>query len=211
MALLVRNRFRNKPHHLALLEPYPITEFRTQIMDLVRGQIHLATRDVPDFSHPTIALHYRQGVGGFALYPGQNVPRETSLNQFEQALVSITKEVGPKSIKSIIVLTDAPTDVTYYRPPIQQQILWEGTPGYSNGIITIQPTDFNKLSEKFDLPIHVIRGGNPLDAIYLMANSDYLLMSKSSLSYLGGIFNDIGEVYFPKNFWHRPLTKWRAF
>jgi hypothetical protein len=180
-------------------------------MDSIRGQIHLATRDVPEFSHPTVALHYRQGVGGFALYPGQNVPRETSLTQFEQALLSIAKEVGPKSIESIIVLTDAPTDVTFYRPPIKQQILWEGTPGYSNGVLTIQPTDFDKLSEKFDLPVHVIRGGNPLDAIYLMANSDYLLMSKSSLSYLGGIFNNNGEVYFPKNFWHRPLTKWRIF
>jgi hypothetical protein len=211
MVLLVRNRFKNRPLYLALLDPYPITEFRSQIMDLIRSQIRLTTRDVPKYSHPTVVIHYRQGVGGFALYPGQNVPRETSLAQFERALLSVTNESGPKSIESIIVLTDAPTDVTFYRPPTHQQILWEGTPGYSNGVITIQPIDFGELSEKFDLPIHVIRGGNPLDAIYLMANSDYLLMGKSSLSYLGGIFNNIGEVYFPKNFWHRPLSKWRVF
>jgi hypothetical protein len=211
MVLLVRNRFQNRPLYLALLEPYPITEFRTQILDSIRGQISLTSRDVPHFAHPTVAIHYRQGVGGFALYPGQNIPRETSLTQFEQALLSVTNDVGPNLIKSIIVLTDAPTDVTVYQPPVQQQNLWEGTPGYSNGVITIQPIDFGKLSEKFDMPIHVIRGGNPLDAIYLMANSDFLLMSKSSLSYLGGIFNKTGQVYFPKNFWHRPLPKWRLF
>jgi hypothetical protein len=211
MGLIVRNRLRNNSLYLALLEPYPITEFRTQILESIRGQISLAIRDVPHFTYPYVAIHYRQGVGGFALYPGQNIPRETSLTQFEQALLSVINEVGIDSIGSVIVLTDAPTDVTLYRPPIQQQALWEDTPGYSDGVMTIQPIDFGKLSEKFNLPIHVIRGGNPLDAIYLMANSDFLLMSKSSLSYLGGIFNNTGEVYFPKDFWHRPLSKWRIF
>lgn len=211
MFLLIRNRFQNKPFFLALLEPYSITDFSPQILDSIRGQVSLATRDVPHFAHPSVAIHYRQGVGGFALYPGQNVPRETPLIQFEQVLSSIVSEVKPNSIESIIVLTDAPSDVTLYRPPAHQQTLWEGTPGYSNGVMTIQPIDFGKLSEKFDLPIHVIRGGNPLDAIYLMAQSDFLLMSKSSLSYLGGMFNAIGTVYFPKNFWHRPLSSWRVF
>lgn len=209
--LLIRNRFQNKTLYLALLEPYSITDFRPQILDSIRGRVSLATRDVPNFAHPSVAIHYRQGVGGFALYPGQKVPRETPLIQFEQVLYSIVSEVGPNSIKSIIVLTDAPTDVTLYRPPTHQQTLWEGTPGFSNGVMTIQPIDFGKLSEKFDLPIHVIRGGNPLDAIYVMARSDFLLMSKSSLSYLGGIFNIIGTVYSPKSFWHRPLSGWRVF
>lgn len=211
MFLLIRNRFQNKPLFLALLEPSSITDFRPQILDSIRGQVSLARRDVPHFAHPSVAIHYRQGVGGFALYPGQNVPRETPLIQFEQVLSSIVNEVKPNSIKSIIVLTDAPTNVTLYRPPTHQQTLWEGTPGYSNGVMTIQPIDFGKLSEKYDLPIHVVRGGNPLDAIYVMAQSDYLVMSKSSLSYLGGIFNMIGTVYFPKNFWHRPLSNWRVF
>ena len=211
MFLLIRNRFQNKSLFLALLEPSSITDFRPQILDSIRGHVSLATRDVPHFAHPSVAIHYRQGVGGFALYPGQKVPRETPLIQFEQILSSIVSEVGSNSIKSIIVLTDAPTDVTLYKPPTHQQALWEGTPGYSNGVMTIQPIDFGKLSDKFDLPIHVIRGGNPLDAIYVMAQSDFLLMSKSSLSYLGGIFNTIGTVYSPKNFWHRPLSGWRAF
>lgn len=211
MILLIRNRFQNKPLRLALLDPYEITDFRPQILESIRGRVSLATREVPHFAHRSIAIHYRQGVGGFALYPGQNVPRETPLIQFEQVLSSIVGEVAPNSINSIIVLTDAPQDVTQYRPPAHQQSLWEGTPGYSNGMITIQPIDFSKLSTKFDLPIHVLRGGNPLDAIYVMAQADFLLMSKSSLSYLGGIFNDFGTVYFPKEFWHRPLSRWRVF
>ena len=211
MVLLICNRFQNKPRYLALLEPYSISDFEGRILDSIEGQISLTTRDVSHFARPSVAIHYRQGVGGFALYPGQNVPRETPLIQFEQALTSIMIEFGPNSIKSIIVLTDAPTDVTLYRPPIHQQNLWEGTPGYSNGVITIQPIDFDTLSEKFDLPIHVIRGGNPLDAIYVMAHSDFLLMSKSSLSYLGGVLNNSGMVYCPKDFWHRPLAKWKRF
>jgi hypothetical protein len=211
MILLARNRFQNKPLRLALFDPYAITDFRPQILESIQGQVSLTAREVPRFAHRSIAIHYRQGVGGFALYPGQNVPRETPLNQFEQVLSSIVGEVALNSIKSVIVLTDAPEAVTHYRPPAHQQSLWEGTPGYSNGVITIQPIDFGKLSEKFDLPIHVLRGGNPLDAIYIMAQADFLLMSKSSLSYLGGIFNNFGTVYFPRDFWHRPLSRWRVF
>jgi hypothetical protein len=156
-------------------------------------------------------IHYRQGVGGFVTYPGQNTSRETSLVKFEEAILSILDKAGQNSIKSIVVLTDAPKDVTFYRPPTDQQILWEGTPGYVNGMMTIQPLNFASLSEKFDLPIEIYRGGNPLDAVSIMAESDFLLMSKSSLSYLGGLFNRAGKVYSVKNFWHRPLPRWEVF
>jgi len=211
MFLLVRNRMRVKNHNLSLLEPYPVTEFNTQILEIARLQLSVSASDVPEISHPNIVIHYRQGVGGFVLYPGQNIARETPLAQFEKALLSIMKSAKPYSIRSLIILTDAPADVTFYRPPISQQKLWEGTPGYSEGVMTIQPIDFDKLSEVVDLPTKVIRGGNPLGAVYIMSQSDFLLMSKSSLSYLGGLLNKIGSVYYPKNFWHRPLAKWQVF
>ena len=77
--------------------------------------------------------------------------------------------------------------------------------------MTIQPIKFDELAEKIGIPVEVIRGGNPLVAIEIMAHAEFLLMSKSSLSYLGGYLNKQGAVYYPKNFWHRPLPEWKGF
>jgi hypothetical protein len=156
-------------------------------------------------------IHYRQGVGGFAVYPGQNIARETPLAKFENVLHSIIGDVRQSKLEKLVVLTDAPLETTYYRPPESQHELWNGTPGFSDGVMTILPIDFDELSDKFDIPVEVIRGGNPLDAIEIMAKAEFLLMGKSSLSYLGGYLNELGNVYFSKDFWHRPLSGWKGF
>jgi len=77
--------------------------------------------------------------------------------------------------------------------------------------MTIQPLDFDYLTRKFNVHVEVIRGGNPLVAIEVMAKSDYLLMGKSSLSYVGALLNKSGKVYSPRDFWHKPLPGWRKF
>jgi hypothetical protein len=211
ISLLLRNRLRMEAITLSVLEPYSVTEFRPAILDTVRNDISIRHKTSTGLEQPYIVIHYRQGVGGFALYPGQNIARETPLAQFEGALYSIFSDLRSVAFKKLVVLTDAPTEITHYRPPVNQQQLWEGTPGYSAGVMTIQPINFDDLARKFDIPVEIIRGGNPLDAIEIMARSEFLFMSKSSLSYLGGYLNKQGFIYCPYDFWHRPLPGWKGF
>ena len=52
-------------------------------------------------------------------------------------------------------------------------------------------------------------GGDPLDTIRDMASADYLIMARSSLSYIGGILNRNGTVYAAPDFWHKSLPSWK--
>jgi hypothetical protein len=211
MWLLVQNHRHKKVQRLAVFEPYSVTEFEPKIMKSVKNSISFHDNVSLKEGQPYISIHYRQGVGGFAVYPGQKIARETPLAKFENVIFPILSHVEPKSFRKLVVLTDAPTEVTYFHPPVNQQHLWDGTPGYSEGVMTVQPTNFDELTEKFGIPVEVIRGGDPLEAIAVMANAEFLLMSKSSLSYLGGFLNKFGTVYYPKDFWHRPLPEWKGF
>jgi hypothetical protein len=211
MSLLIRNSIRNKALNLAVFEPYSVTEFNPEILGSARNSISIRSKglNVPD--KPYIVIHYRQGVGGFAIYPGQNIARETPLAHFERVLFSIIGGDKPNRFIKLFILTDAPAEVTHFRPPTNQQDLWEGTPGYSEGIMTIQPIRFDELEGNLGMPVEVIRGGNPLAAIEIMAHAELLLMGKSSLSYLGGYLNRKGAIYYPSHFWHRPLPGWKGF
>jgi precorrin-6B methylase 1 len=57
--------------------------------------------------------------------------------------------------------------------------------------------------------VEVVRGGSALDAIKRMADADVLIQSKSSLSYVAGILNKEGVVYYPPKFWHPKLRGWK--
>lgn len=209
LALILKNRFKSENFYISLLNPYSVTEFNPEIMSSVRNE--LSINSPLNLEPSVIVLHYRQGVGGFAIYPGQKISRETPLLEFQKVLTHIFNKSRASQIKKIIVLTDAPAKPFEYAPPSDQLILWEGTPGYRNGKISIMPIDFQVLSADFSVPVEVIRGGNPLDAIRVMASSDFLIMSKSSLSYLGALLNQRGQVYYSREFWHRPLKNWTVF
>jgi hypothetical protein len=208
--LLVKNLFNRDELSFGVLEPYEVSEFCPEIMTGIQDNLSIRLGSHSAHTDTSIVLHYRQGVGGFALYPGQNIPRETPLESYARTIENILSSIKSKNRPHILVLTDAPDEVTYFVPPRDQQILWEGTPGFENGRMTIKPIDFNMLKQRSGLEVSVIRGGNPLEAIKAMATADYLLMSKSSLSYVGAILNTDGNVYYPVEFWHRPLSNWKV-
>jgi len=201
---------RRKKRLLSIYEPYAVTEFCPAIMDGLHLQSNEGTKSISSGKVFTIVIHYRQGVGGFALYPGQNIPREIPIEVFIVRVASIVHELPTNLDWQIIVLTDAPESETTFTPPLNQIKLWQGTPGFANGVMTVKPAQFDSLEAYSKLPLRIIRGGNPLDAILLMASADVLLSGKSSLSFLGGLMNQRGQVYYPKDFWHRPLQDWQV-
>jgi hypothetical protein len=199
-----------RERNFLIYEPYPVSEFCPRIMDDLQLQSseYLESKKTPAVFE--IVIHYRQGVGGFVLYPGQNIPREIPVEVFAARVRKIALSLPEGLDTQVIVVTDAPDTETVFVPPANQLALWEGTPGFSNGVMTIKPTKFEELEKLSKLPLKVLRGGNPLDTILLMASADVLLTGKSSLSYLGGLLNYKGQVYFPKDFWHRPLRNWQV-
>jgi len=208
ISVIVRQLISPKPRKLIVLEVYPISEFCPGIFDDFKCELSEALDAVDEEKGSHLVIHYRQGVGGNVIYPGQKIPRQI---EFSRILNLIQKLVGRGEIGStskITILTDAPDSISFYTPPESQRTLWEGTPGFSNGVMTIQPMDFSALGKVAGVPINVIRGGNPLDAIRIMATADFFVMSKSSLSYVGALLNKDGKIYWPKSFWHRPLKSW---
>jgi hypothetical protein len=79
--------------------------------------------------------------------------------------------------------------------------------GRVNAPLEIRP-EMSRLEDFDELP-HLVRCINDTAAECLrkLATADILVMSRSSLSYLGGILNKTGAVlYHP--FWHAPLSSW---
>jgi hypothetical protein len=198
-----------QPRLLSVHEPYPVSEFCPGLLDNHEVKIIENFRKRKSDGVTKIVIHYRQGVGGYAIYPGQRIPREIYLEKFGSKLAEIESELPRLAATEITVLTDAPDTETKYVPPRNQIELWEGTPGFSNGEMTIKPTSFEYLNKFSALPLRIIRGGDPLEAIQIMSNSDILLIGKSSLSFVGGLLNQMGQIYCPTDFWHRPMKHWK--
>jgi hypothetical protein len=149
-------------------------------------------------------VHFRQGVGGKSIYPGQRLPRELDIDYFAETLSKCNHE-GRK----ILVVTDAPSSPMTYQPVIDQKHLWNGTPKFNNGVMSISGYDLQKAFGERGFQVKVISGGDPLEALNLMLNCDILIMSRSSLSYSAAILNYKATIYYPPGFWHPPMRGWK--
>jgi hypothetical protein len=159
-----------------------------------------------------VVLHIRQGHGNFAIYPGQTIPRELPLSYFDALLDSILQLCG-KSAYSLLIFTDAPKQNVSFIPPIEQESLWHGMPGYDGKNLVHRGKDLegyfeNKYSDSFT-SIIVDRESNPLIMLERMTRACYLGVSRSSLSYISGILNSNGMVFYPPQFWHPRPKEWK--
>lgn len=199
-----------RPLLVKILSPYSISE---SIPNLMLNSI----RFIPEFfkymnreqfSKFNVAVHYRQGAGGFAVFPGQSISRQLSVDYFLDATRHAKSLVSSKFV-SLAVLTDSPLKSMKYSPLQNQISLWNHTPGFRNKKVNILSTDLSGLVNINGVKGKIYSGGDPIDAIVIMAKADYLIMSLSSLSFLAGVFNN-GLVVYPPGFWHRPLNHWQS-
>jgi hypothetical protein len=150
-----------------------------------------------------ICIHYRQGVGGNAVYPGQNISRELNPKYF----ISILNQLNTKG-KTITVLTDAPEQDFDFVPSDAQAHLWIGTPNYADGKVRIKGQNLKNIFAESGYQVEVVNGGDLLTTLLSMVSCKTLLMSRSSLSYVAALLNSKAKVYYPPNFWHPPLSHW---
>lgn len=197
-----------KTFKISCVEPYPVSEY-----DPLKYKNIL--NFLPNFPSRTIgsrkiAIHYRRGVGGFAVQAGEKISRELEGNYFRNLLKEIVKPLVHLGNTEIKVFTDSPSYDLSYSPPTNQHHLWVNSPKFESGIMNVQGMQLGDLFSDSDLPVSIIYGGDPLDAIIQMSSSDYLLMSRSSFSYVAALLNKSGQVFFPKSFWHGAKPGWKV-
>lgn len=201
----IRSKFRRSEIVLRIVEPYPIVDFCSAVYQHI-PDIVLKSSDNKKEKVNLIVLHYRYGVGGFAKYHSQSASRQLEYAYYMNALDSIPSQQIENS--RIVMLTDAPLSETKYEPPLDQLHLWINTPNFDGRFITINQSEVEEFFANSKYRIEVIRGGDPLEALSIMAKAHVLIMGKSSLSYVGALLNKKGTIFYPTGFWHTPLRGW---
>lgn len=196
---------------LKFVDPYPVSEYLVseywRVLEVMPNHsLNINKSNTNDYLN--VVIHHRQGVGGQVIYPGQSIPRELQMNYFINVLNEITTRVD-KSLLRILIHTDSPVNDLAYAPGKDQLHLWDGTPNFDNGKVQIKSSDIYEVFSTAGYKVSIHYGGDPLDAIRDMASADYLIMARSSLSYIGGILNRHGTVYAAPGFWHKSLPNWK--
>jgi len=76
--------------------------------------------------------------------------------------------------------------------------------------IFTQSNFYQRHSSLIDLQDVIIHTDvNAIDSFHHMSNADVFVMSKSSFSYVAGLYNTKTVIYMP--FWHQPLSSWQIF
>ena len=190
-------------------DPYSIADkfpsiYEIAVMDLINWKPYLASERFSHLPKEFVALHYRQGVGDMTVQAGEKFSRQMPLDYFQRKL----EEWCKLNLTKIYMFTDAPKTDIEYMIPTSQANLWSTNPRVSGGNMSILTTDFTSISDKYGSRLHIISGGNPLEAIAIMSQAQILVIGRSSLSYVAGLLNSSGTVIAPPNFWHAPLRSW---
>lgn len=192
---------------LVIQNPYAVSDLMVDNLENVVSRLENLTLNFPISSEkPYVAIHYRQGVGNFVIYPGQAISREIDVLYFRNCIEKF-RNLLPSDDYEVHVFTDAPAKPIKYQPPEDQVYLWEGTPGFKDGVIEIQARDIDAASLGVSNVI-VHSGGDPLDAMLFMSRASLLITGRSSLSYLAGIINRTGVVVSAPYFWHPSPKRW---
>jgi hypothetical protein len=205
MSILTGRRFL-----IRIVDPYPVSEYLVSQFALVKSalpnQVQATSNQLAE-GIKTVVIHHRQGVGGQVIYPGQLISRELSIDYFLKVLGEITRTIDQTSLR-IVVHTDAPLTDSFYIPTSEQTELWEGTPRFENGKLELRASEIEGTLTRAGYAVSIKHGGDPLVAIEDMVVADFLIMGRSSLSYVGGILNKSGKVFAAPNFWHKSMPHW---
>lgn len=206
LRLTIQLRLHRHPLHVTVAEVYSLVDSFPDMYTKALSDIELGSsviKTYTDLVQSDICIHYRQGVGGKAIYPGQKISRELDPEYFLRILRSLDVKG-----KTISILTDAPEeDIKYYPDPLQSH-LWVGTPGYKDGSVSIKGLKLREFFSRSGYEVQVISGGDLLSSLLMMIHCKTLLMSRSSLSYVAALLNHEGQIYYPPLFWHPPLGSW---
>lgn len=192
---------------LRVVEPYSVMELIPS--DYLKSMKYYVRYPFSNSSSGEIVLHYRYGVGGSVIQPGEKIPRQLDLVYFQEGIRECLKKKS-WSPKTLRVLTDAPAKDIVFRPEDSQLHLWKGTPGFANGKVEIKGFSFSESLGNLGVKLKVDSGGDALESILVMSRAEILFVSRSSLSYIGALFNICAsEIHSAPGFWHPRMKAWK--
>jgi len=203
---IFRAKFSSKPTLVRLVEPYPISEYDPDLYQDIRK--FLPNFVLPLKSGASVAVHYRRGVGGFAIQRGERVSREIAGNYFASLAKEII-DINQTPDLKLQIFTDSPIEDVIFTPPKVQSDLWTNSPSFSEGDMHVLGLNVQDFFKDISADLEIFYGGDPLEVIKSLAGADHLILSRSSFGYVAAILNDRGKVYFPSQFWHAPMKGWR--
>jgi hypothetical protein len=204
--LRIKNMVSNKSLLVRITIPYRIME---KTPDSYKFSIDLLNKksDVHRVDKELIVIHARRGVAIQHVLPGEKSVRVLDDVYFLTIIKRIVSE--SKSISNLVILTDAPENDVYYKPLDKDKNVWQQFDSYkSDSGILIQGHKFKIIVENFEGNCKIVRGGDLDKAIEIIKSAGHFVMSRSSMSFVGALLNTEGKIYYPPNFWHKPLRKW---
>lgn len=204
---ILRAKFSRKKTLLRLVEPYPVSEHDPDLYQGIR-------KFLPNFVSPlktgaSVAVHYRRGVGGFAIQRGEGISRELAGNYFALLAKEII-DINQNPDLKLQIFTDSPIEDVVFTPPKVQSDLWTNSPSFSEGDMHVLGLNVQDYFKDISVDFEIFYGGDPLEVIKSLSAADHLILSRSSFGYVAAILNDGGKVYFPSQFWHTPMKGWRV-
>jgi hypothetical protein len=208
--LKVSSYFSREDIIISLTIPYRIIEKKIFINQLPRTIANFLVNSSKSSKQKFIVLHIRRGVNIEHVVPGEKSQRVLNDEYFLNAAKKIMHDYQLPNDTLVIILTDAPSEKITYKPLIKDKEVWENEfieSKRSSGI-EIEGHKFASFENSFGSNLQIIRGGNLQSCVELMGSADHFVMSRSSMSYVGALLNTKGKVYYPPDFWHKPLKKW---
>lgn len=153
-----------------------------------------------------IVVHIRRGEVSQYEKSEELIQRYSSTENFLNiiTLVKLLPELQTRKTK-IKIVTDSPTQDIILGNSFGQSNLWDKQLGLTCDQV-IKAEDFSAITSIFP-DVEILQEKDSISSLALMANADYLIMSKSSFSFIAAIYNQSGNVVY-QNFWHKPLSRW---
>jgi hypothetical protein len=201
------SKILNKNIVLKITNPYGVIERIPSAYKYAINSINLTT-PIKSNHTTSVVVHIRRGVTIQHVIPGEGKPRAMNDDYYLSVLRRISKKF-PTSTRRVIILTDAPKHNLLYEPSKKDLYKWKefADRKFKDGI-SIDGHEFSGFKSEYSEQLEIVRGGDLIKSLKLMINADHLIMSRSSMSYVGALLNKKGVVFYPPDFWHKPLKKW---
>ena len=157
----------------------------------------------------SIVIHIRNAEGRYGVYDRRNL----EIGYYLKILDLLRSDLDELRVNySVTVLTDIGIEDFELRiSEIPEDKLWIYSlteEQLQMPTITFKGKNYKELYFKEDDSVEVIQGGDPLVALEIMENADFLVMSRSSMSSIGGCLNRNGLIIQPPDWIYAKNKRW---
>jgi hypothetical protein len=211
--ILCRYTFSNKNILLRVLLPYPCIEKFPSINKIATRYIRRNNSELFDarFRHE-IVVHARLGYGQKSEKTDRAAPRHLPLEYFVQVIQLMRWKFFKKMIgKHIIIHTDLAPKTTFWKPTPKalNEVISFGENVFAKSIL-VEGNDISPYFQALEGFSFEVRYCSDFFETFLdLACARYLIMSRSTFSYLAALFNE-GTVIYPDSHGHVKLQSWKS-